>query len=158
MSNNHQIFRDRIQAWLSNELAVEILPEVEAHLAACPECSALAAAEKELWEMLAHGDVRTSGPGKSVWPEVRQRTVGRNDNGAWFYGGGIWRRASLATCAVAMGLMAGVLVPDLSDTTGFDDTDGDLWVSEASWLDDSATDGLAGMWLDIGFAEESDGS
>jgi len=157
MSSKHEIFLDRIQAWLSDQLDTETLTRVETHLAECPECSVRAASEKELWEILGQGDVRTSRLAPSVWPEVRERTFGTEKNGAWFFGGGLVMRTSLAACAVAAGLMAGVLVPGLSGTATAEGTD-NMWVSEASWLDDSATDGLAGIWLDPGLAEESEGS
>ncbi len=118
----------------------------------------LAATDKELWELLGKGDVRSSGPAASVWPSVQQRTFGAQKNGTWFFGSGQLVRASLAACAVVAGLMVGVLVPGLSATATADEINNDLWVSEASWLDDSATDGLAGIWLDPGLADESDGS
>jgi len=67
-------------------------------------------------------------------------------------------RATLAACAVVGGLMVGTMLPGLSPTATADEVNNELWVSEASWLDDSATDGLAGIWLDPGLTEESDGS
>ena len=158
MNNNHEIFRDQIQAWLSGQLDAGTVLQFEAHMADCPDCAALAAGEKELWELLGQGDAHTSGPVPSVWPSVQQRTFGKGSNGAWFFGGGQLMRASLAACAVAAGLMVGVLVPGLSATATADEINSDLWVSEASWLDETATDGLAGIWLDPGLAEESDGS
>ncbi len=161
MNNNHEIYVDQIQAWLSDQLDSESAGRLEAHLADCPDCAAQAAQQKQLWELLGQGDVRTSGPSSSVWPTVRQRTFGAAPNGTWFFGRGQLMRTSLAACAVAAGLMVGILlpgIPGLSSTAGADETNSDLWVSEASWLDDSATDGLAGIWLDPGLAKEGDGS
>ena len=158
MNNNHEIYLDQSQAWLSGHLDAGAVSQLEAHLADCPECAARAADEKELWELLGQGAVCGSDPVSSVWPSVQQRTFGKGSNGAWFFGGGQLMRASLAACAVAAGLMVGVLVPGLSTTATADEINSDLWVSEASWLDETATDGLAGIWLDPGMAEESDGS
>ena len=67
-------------------------------------------------------------------------------------------RASLAASAVAAGLMAGILIPGFSGQADADEINSDLWVSEASWLDVTATDGLAGIWLNPGLSDESDGS
>ena len=158
MTNNHEFFGDRIQAWLSGQLDKESSARFEDHMENCPACAATLASAKELWELLGRGDVLASGPIPSVWPEVRDRTLGQRKGGAWFFGGGRLMRASLAGCAVAAGLMAGVMVPGLSGNANADDTGNYLWISEASWLDDSATDGLAGIWLDPGLAAESDGS
>ncbi len=163
MTNEHQYFQDRIQAWLSGQLAAAALKKVEAHRVECAECAALARGEKELWELLGAGGIQNPGPVPSVWPQVQQRVFGspenlaQKDNG-WFYGGGQMVRASLAACAVVVGLMAGVFIPGLSGPAGADDSSSDLWVSEASWLDESATDGLAGIWLSPGLSEESGGS
>ncbi len=158
MNNHHHVFRDRIQAWLSCELDAETLRQVESHLAACPECSRQAAAEKEFWALLGEGDLRAAGPAPSIWPQVREQTFGSGETGAWFFGGGLLLRTALAAGAVAAGLMVGVLVPGLSGTATADNAEDGLWGSEASWLDDSATDGLAGIWLDPGLAEEGGGS
>ncbi len=158
MNNNHEVFRDQIQAWLSGQLEADAVLQFEAHMADCPDCAAQAAGEKELWEMLEPGNAQISGPAPSVWPAVQQRTFGKGGNGAWFFGSGQLVRASLAACAVAAGLMLGVLVPGLSATATADEINSDLWVSEASWLDETAIDGLAGIWLDPGMAEESGGS
>ncbi len=158
MNTNHETFRLQIQDWLSGQLAAEAADQFMTHMAECPDCATLAESEKELWEMLGQGDVRASGPVPSVWPTVRERTFGSGQSSAWFFGGRQLVRASLAACAVVTGLMVGVLVPGLSATATADEGSGDLWVSEASWLDDSATDGLAGIWLDPGLEDEGDGS
>lgn len=158
MSNNHQLFQDRIQGWLSGQLDAEAFTQFEAHMAQCNQCSRLAASEKELWELLGQGDVRPNGPLPSVWPSVQQRTFGARQSGTWFFGGRQLVRASLAACAVVSGLMVGVLVPGLSTTATADEINSELWVSETSWLDETATDGLAGIWLDPGLADDSGGS
>jgi len=120
-------------------------------------------AEKDLWELLGEGRIQTKGAVPSVWPQVQQRTFGSPEKNlqagnSWFFGGGQWVRASLAASAVAAGLMVGILIPGFSGQAGADETNSDLWVSEASWLDVTATDGLAGIWLDPGLSDESDGS
>lgn len=161
MRNNHEIFKYQIQAWLSDHLEAGAVEQFDAHMADCADCAAHAAMEKELWELLGQGDARASGPASSVWPSVQQRTFGKmsnNGNGAWFFGRGQLMRGSLAACAMAAGLTVGVLIPGLSSTATADEINGDLWVSEGSWLDDSATDGLAGIWLGPGLVEESEGS
>lgn len=158
MNSNHKIFRSQIQAWLSGQLESGDTRQFEAHMAECHDCAAHASTEKELWEMLGQGDVLASGPVPSVWPGVQERTFGQSRNGTWFFGGGQLMRASLAACALVAGLMVGVLVPGMSPTATADEINNDLWVSEASWLDDSATDGLAGIWLDPGLPQESSGS
>ncbi len=119
--------------------------------------------EKELWELLGEGRIQTKGPVPSVWPQVQQRTFGSPERdlqavNSWFFGGRQWVRASLAACAVAAGLMAGILIPGFSGQADADETNSELWVSEASWLDVTATDGLAGIWVNPGLPDESDGS
>jgi len=158
MRNSHEIFRDRIQAWLSGQLDLETAAEFAAHQQECSECSALASAEQELWDMLGQGQVVNAAGASSIWPLVQERTFGGARNNAWFFGGGKLMRASLAACAMVAGLMMGALVPGLSSTASADEPTDGIWVSEASWLDASATDGLAGIWLDPGLLEESDGS
>jgi len=158
MNNNHEIFRDQIQSWLSGQLDEDALSRFETHMSECRQCAARASVEMDLWDMLGQGSAQVSGPVPSVWPEVQQRTFGGNQNGSWFFGRGQLMRATLAACAVVGGLMVGTMLPGLSPTATADEVNNELWVSEASWLDDSATDGLAGIWLDPGLTEESDGS
>ncbi len=163
MTNEHQIFHDRIQSWLSGQLGSGALEKFETHRKECPECASQAQAEKELWELLGEGRIQNLGPIPSVWPQIQQRVFDSPGNNllfgnGWFFGGGQVVRASLAACAVAAGLMVGVLIPGLSGRASADDINSDLWVSEASWLDETATDGLAGIWLSPGLSDESDGS
>ena len=158
MNSNHDFFRGQIQAWLSGQLNVADARQFEAHMTECHDCAAHAAADKELWEMLEEGNVLDFGPVPSAWPGVQERVFVPSKNGAWFFGGGQLMRASLAACALVAGLMVSALMPGLSPVATADEINNDLWVSEASWLDDSATDGLAGIWLDPGLPDESSGS
>ena len=163
MSNEHQIFHDRIQAWLSGQLNPEATVEFERHRAHCRQCSAFADAEKQFWDLLGEGKIQNEGPVPSVWPKVQQEISGFGNHhslptNGWFFGGGKLVRSSLAACVVLVGLAVGVLAPGVSVQANTENVSSDVWVSEASWLDVSTTDGLAGVWLEPGLSGESDGS
>ncbi len=163
MNDEHKKFHDRIQDWLSGQLSSDEVGLFEKHCKQCPECAARAQAEKDLWELLGAVQPENQGSVPSVWPQVQERVFGDSSVtlvpvNNWFFGRGQLVRASLAAGAVAAGLMAGILVPGMSGEASAEDVQNDLWVSESSWLDVSATDGLAAIWLDPGLPDESDGS
>jgi anti-sigma factor RsiW len=146
---------DRIQAWLSGELGGQEASSLEAHLEQCPACAEAAAEARRLWEMLAEADPTPAGP--SIWPEVRRRTVGAGQADSWFFGTGSWARSSLATAAVAAGLLVGVIIPgsgerQIGGTAEAEPVDGDqvesLWLDDTSW--DSGLSGLQTAWLATG--------
>ena len=163
MINEHKVFHDRIQAWLSGHLDAEATEAFRAHQIECADCAARAQSEKNLWEMLGAGKIEDQELVPSVWPQVREKVFksaipAKTVGSSWFFGGGQLVRASLAACAVSAGLMVGILTPGVSNQANAENTSNKLWDTESSWLDATSTDGLAGIWLDPGLSDESDGS
>lgn len=150
-----------IQAWLSNELSSAQREQLEAHLKVCSTCSAEATAARQLWESLEAATPSQQILAPSIWPAVRQKTLGRDENGAWFFGTGRWLQASLATATVAAGLLFGVLFPgggnpsvggqaealDLSE-----DQLESLWLGGSSW--EGGYTQLESGWWSVGLDED----
>ena len=145
---------DRIQTWLSGELSEQEALSFQEHLEACPECAAAAAEARTLWEMLGDAVVATPASSPSVWPEVRRRTVARAEEQNWFFGTGRWMRSSLATAAVAAGLLVGILFPGGQDKTVGGEAQASSQDMESQWLSGSSWDseltGLETAWLATG--------
>ncbi len=141
----------RLESWLGGELAPDEAARVEAHLATCPECRTEAHGQRELWEALA---AAAPAPVQgSVWPTVQARTT-RDTGGVWFFGGTPIRRIGLVAGALAMGLLAGVLVPG-GGTVAADEVDaGAPWLSGATWTDGGEV-ALDDLWLTEVTAEEA---
>ena len=151
---------DKIQSWLSGELAPEKAAALEQHLQVCPACAEEAAAARRLWteleELAAVAPANSSRA--SVWPAVRARTVAAGDPGVpWFFGTGRLVRSSLAMAAVAAGLILGVLLPG----SGTDSVGGEAealtvgaeqlevaWLSDSSW--GSGLSDIGSSWLSAG--------
>ncbi|MCP4293786.1 MAG: hypothetical protein GY780_18305 [bacterium] len=118
--------------------------------------------DRELWDLLEEGRVPESDLGSTVWPKVRAQTLDNNSPAGWFFGDGSLVRGAVAAGAVVVGLMVGVMLPGISQQAqatdqGSDESTG-LWSDESSWLDETATTGLAEIWLDPGMQDESEGS
>ena len=157
---------NRIQAYISGELAGDRKAAVEKHLDGCPACRDEVDRARQAWEMLGTMETPRSENG-SVWPAVQARTFGRETSDReWFFGAGNLTRTGLATAAVAAGLMLGILLPIGSDhNEGVDSglTD-ESWLVESSWLSDSswlggdATAGLDDILLGADLLDEGNGS
>jgi anti-sigma factor RsiW len=157
----HEI--QNIQAWLSGELSTESAALLEKHLKQCPDCARAAREASKVWDLLGGLEPAASAAGPSVWPAVRQRTLGKDETGAWFFGTGRVVRSSLATAAVAAGLLMGFLLPG-ADTSQVGGQAEALAVSEdqveLAWLIDSSwgtglTD-FESSWLTAGQDQGSD--
>lgn len=157
---------NRIQAYISGELAGDQKAAVEKHLDECPACKDEVDRARETWEMLGTMESPRSENG-SVWPAVQARTFGRETSDRdWFFGAGNLTRTGLATAAVAAGLMLGVLLPVGSDHN--EDVDSGLtdeswlvessWLSDSSWLGGDATAGLDDILLGADLLDEGNGS
>ena len=127
-----------------------------AHLEAAGGAASGGQGAAERGHALAHADeaVPAAVEGPSVWPEVRRRTVARADGENWFFGTGRWMRSSLATAAVAAGLLVGVLFPGGQDRTVGGNAQASSQDVESQWLSGSSWDseltGLESAWLAAG--------
>ncbi len=148
---------DKIQVWLSGELDPDEAGRVEAHLRECPDCAAEAAEARHLWETL--GDLATATPEipGSIWEPVRERTLARRETGFRFFGSAPLVRSSLATAAVAAGLLLGILVPGAGPGSlggGAEALDipeeqvETLWLSGTSWAGELTE--FESAWLEAG--------
>lgn len=154
----HRIFRKWIPLWLSGQLTAAEEREFEIHRQECAECSSLAAADERVWKQLNAMTAESSRTPASVWPAVRRRTLAGRSGAAWLFGSSRWIGATLAAGALAMGLLTGLLAPGAPVQASVVEDDANPWEGGSSWLTDSTTDGLAGLWLAPGLASESDGS
>lgn len=154
----HEKFRKQIPRYLAGHLSAADAAAFLEHVQGCPDCLGTLAQEKELWDLLAQADADSLGSGSSLWPGIQRRTFRRDEDGSWFFGQGRLSRTGLAAGALAAGLAFGWFMPTWmgngAGTVGYTET----YTTESSWLDDSSTDDLAGLWLDMGATEESDGS
>jgi len=148
---------DKIQAWLSGELDPAEARRVEAHLRECPDCAGEAAEARHLWETL--GDLAGATPEipGSIWEPVRERTLARRETGSRFFGPVQLVRSSLATAAVAAGLLLGILVPGTEPGSmdgGAEALDvaeeqvETLWLSGTSWAGELTE--FESAWLGVG--------
>ncbi len=160
MSMSHAEFRSRMLEYLSGRMPREQEALFREHERNCADCAARLAEEQTLWDLLGSDDPDSLDVGRSVWPEVRRRTFGAKAESAWFFGQGRFSRLGLAASALAAGLAWGWLLPgwigSATSVTGYADTDS--YEVQSNWLDDSSAYDLAGLWLDMGSEEESDGS
>ena len=133
----------RLEAWLGAELGAAEAAELEAHLVDCAACRSEADDLRNVWEML--GGAATAPAAGSIWPTVRARTFA-GTNGSWFFGGTPALRVGLATCAVAVGLLAAILLPGGGTSVAEEAADAGFWLDGTSWAadDDGALDNL---WL-----------
>ena len=157
---------NRIQAYISGELAGDRKTGVEKHLDECPACRDEVDRAHKTWEMLGTMEISRSENG-SVWPAVQARTFGREKpEREWFFGAGNLTRAGLATAAVAAGLMLGVLLPVGSDHkegagSGLTDVSWlveSSWLSDSSWLGGDVAAGLDDILLGADLPDEGNGS
>ncbi len=157
---------NRIQAYISGELAGDRKAAVEKHLDECPACRNEVDRAHKTWEMLGTMESLRSENG-SVWPAVQARTFGRETSDReWFFGAGNLTRTGLATAAVAAGLMLGVLWPVGSDhneaaESGLTDVSWlveSSWLSDSSWLGGDAIAGLDDILLGADLPDEGNGS
>jgi anti-sigma factor RsiW len=157
---------NRIQAYISGELAGDRKAAVEKHLDECPACRDEVDRAHKTWEMLGTMETHGSENG-SVWPAVQARTFGREKpEREWFFGAGNLTRAGLAAAAVAAGLMLGVLLPGGSDhnesvDSGLTDMSWlveSSWLSDSSWLGGDVAAGLDDILLGTDLLDEGNGS
>jgi len=157
---------NRIQAYLSGELASDQKAMLEKHLDECPACRAEVDQAREMWKMLDAMDTLPPAT-DSVWSAVHARTFGKKTSEReWFFGAGNLTRAGLATAAVAAGLMLGVLLPTGSDhqeglDSGLTDSSWLMessWLSDSSWLGGDVAAGLDDILLGADLLEEGNGS
>lgn len=158
MSMSHEEYRNLVPVHLSGHLDPTDGERFLEHGQHCPRCAEHLRQEKELWETLALADPDSLGKRASVWPEVRRRTLGAGKTSVWFFGQGRLSRTGWAACALAVGLIGGWGMPTWLGTAGSAGVESSAYVAQSSWLDDSSAYDLAGLWLDMGTAEEGDGS
>ena len=148
-----------IQSWLSGELSQQETSRFQAHLDQCPECTREAAEARKFWDGLDVVDIPAAA--SSLWPEVRRKTFGQDEKTFSFFGTGRVIQTSLATAAMAAGLMIGILLPGGSGPTVGGEVEAmdsgvaqleTVWLSGSSWGSDF-TD-LATGWLIAGQADE----
>jgi anti-sigma factor RsiW len=139
---------DRLAAHMAGELLPEESAAVREHLAVCSACRLAAAEYEEIWNLMEPEAVAVH-PGPSVWPSVRERTLGSRST--WFFGPRGWVRRGLAAAAVAAGLALGLLAPGAGiDAQWNDAAASDLLLAASSLEDGSGESGLAGIWLAAG--------
>ena len=155
-----------IQTYLAGELDTDRAAAVERHLEGCSRCRGKVSQARALCEMLDSAQVEPP-RGTSIWPAVRERTLGREaERREWFFGTRPWMRTGLAAGALAAGLVAGVLLPGGSgEVSAVDGPSADSsWLMDSSWLSGSswrATGDAAGLddiLLGADLADEGNGS
>lgn len=140
---------DRLAAWLGGELDPAATAAVEEHLGLCAACRREADAQRAAWEALA--SLATAPPRGSLWPGVRERTLGAPERG-WFFGSSPVARGVLAAMTLAIGVLGGRLTGTLGGTPAAQaEDDGTLaavWLEESTWHADSEG-ALADAWLAV---------
>jgi len=130
----------KFEAWLGGELApteVEVLTD---HLAACPACADAADQARALWDLLGAAAQPVPADAPSVWDAVRRETL-QPEARPGVFGMGRLLGGSLATAAVAAGLILGVALPwsgPFSNGSGgsalAETVDPETyWLTETSW-------------------------
>lgn len=152
-----------IQAWLSGELSPEAVASLEKHLQGCPECARAADEARQVWDLLGGLETASTATGPSVWPAVRQRTLGRRESGSWFFGHGALARSSLATAAVVAGLMMGILLPGAQTSQVGGQAEAEVvsddqvelaWLTDSSW--GTGLTNFESSWLTAGQDQTND--
>ena len=140
----------RLAAWVGGELSATEAAALEQHLAGCSECRGQASRMRAAWDALGCAAL-PSGPRRvDLWPQVRERTIGRAAGG-WFFGRNPAVRLALAVATLAVGVLCGRLTGGLTGPRSAVADDGSLaamWLEESTWHRDGGG-GLADSWLAV---------
>lgn len=138
---------DKIQAYVSGELAGAEEQFVVDHLAECPACAQEAEQARQLWAVLGEANVLENLTSASAWPDIQARTFGRQSSSV-FYGGGLWSKTGIAAFAVAAGLALAVLLPagSTQDVIFAEDSEA---LGSSFWLSEQSDTAFSEMWLAV---------